>query len=383
MPRPELPKQRQRLTAWPRRIDRDEIRRMACSARRISTGARGLGHARRSPSRNGNIFTIAPGGGFDYCSAAMSRLKPTTSGPTARGNLLVQPAGDAPPTREGHVLRQLRATRRLAVVLLLTPFACLLQALFLLARARTRVGFAAFYWHSVARVIGLEVRVIGAPPGARSGRTDQRALIYVCNHSSWLDILALGGTLRACFVAKDDVAGWPIVGTIARLGRTVFVSRSRQGIARERDLMQAKLTGGDDLILFPEGTSSDGSRVLPFHSSFFAAAYGESRPLIQPVSVVYDRLAGLPVSRSSRTVFAWFGDMELAPHVWRVAQWRGKRVTLLFHTPLDPADFESRKALSQATWQVVADGASALRQNRPARPLAGVAPATVAAVAFA
>ena len=170
-------------------------------------------------------------------------------------------------------------------------------------------------------------------------------------------------------MAKDDVAGWPIVGTIARLGRTVFVSRSRHGIERERDQMRERLVAGDDLILFPEGTSSDGSRVLPFHSSFFAAAYGDAAPLIQPVSIVYDRLAGLPVGRVSRSVFAWYGDMNLAPHVWALAQWRGKRVSLLFHRPLDPADFESRKALSLATWQVVADGAAALRQNRAAHPL--------------
>jgi 1-acyl-sn-glycerol-3-phosphate acyltransferase len=72
----------------------------------------------------------------------------------------------------------------------------------------------------------------------------------------------------------------------------------------------------------------------------------------------------LPVGRGSRAVFAWYGDMDLAPHVWALAQWRGKRVSMLFHAPLDPADFASRKALSQATWQIVADGASALRQNR-------------------
>ena len=308
----------------------------------------------------------------------MSRLKPTE-----RTALLIAPAADPGPARRQRILRQFLAARRVLGVLAVTPFACALQGLFLLTRAGARVGFAAFYWHSVARMIGLHIRVIGAPAAERARRPNQRALIYVCNHSSWLDILALGGTLRACFVAKDDVAGWPIVGTIARLGRTVFVSRSRQGIGRERDQMQEKLAGGDDLILFPEGTSSDGSRVLPFHSSFFAAAYGQARPLVQPVSVVYDRLAGLPVSRSSRCVFAWFGDMELAPHVWRLAQWRGKRVTLLFHTPLDPADFASRKALSQAAWQVVADGASALRQNRPAPPLAAAVPAAGGAAVFA
>ncbi len=280
--------------------------------------------------------------------------------------------------RQRHVIKKLRAARRVLVVVLFTPVACVIQTVLLALGGPARVSFALFYWASIARMLGLEVRVIGAPATGRG-----RRVIYVCNHSSWLDIPAVGGQLRACFVSKDDVAGWPIVGTIARLGRTVFVSRSRGGISRERHTMQQKLQAGDDLILFPEGTSSDGSRVLPFHSSFFAAAYGEVSPLIQPVSVVYDRLAGLPVGRSSRAVFAWYGDMSLAPHFWQVAQWRGKRVTLLFHAPLDPADFPSRKALSQAAWQVVADGAATLRQNRPARPLPDSAPAAVGQPAFA
>jgi 1-acyl-sn-glycerol-3-phosphate acyltransferase len=286
---------------------------------------------------------------------------------------------DLPP-RQHDTWRHLRAARRVVWVLAFTPVAAVVQAVLLPFAGRGRVEFALFYWRAIARLLGLQVRVIGSPMPSRRERT--RPVIYVCNHSSWLDIPAIGGQLRACFVSKDDVASWPIVGTIARLGRTVFVSRSRQGISRERDQMQGRLEAGDDLVLFPEGTSSDGSRVLPFHSSFFAAAYGEAAPLIQPVSVVYDRLAGLPVCRASRAVFAWYGDMSLAPHFWRVAQWRGKRVTLLFHVPLDPADFPSRKALSQAAWQVVADGAAALRQNRPAAPLPAALPAAVGAPSF-
>jgi 1-acyl-sn-glycerol-3-phosphate acyltransferase len=298
----------------------------------------------------------------------MSRLlNPTRRAALDRNQVQSLGAADETSTRQTGLLRHIRAARRVLWVLMLTPIAVLIQAALLPFKGRGRVEFALFYWNSIARLIGLHVRIIGAPAAPRAQRA--RPVIYVCNHSSWLDILALGGHLRACFVSKDDVASWPLVGTIARLGRTVFVSRSRHGISRERDQMQARLAAGDDLILFPEGTSSDGSRVLPFHSSFFAAAYGEARPLIQPVSVVYDRLAGLPVGRSSRAIFAWYGDMSLAPHFWHLAAWRGKRVTLLFHTPLDPADFPTRKALSAATWQIVADGAAALRQNRPASPL--------------
>jgi 1-acyl-sn-glycerol-3-phosphate acyltransferase len=190
-----------------------------------------------------------------------------------------------------------------------------------------------------------------------------------------VDVPVVGGVLDGCFVAKGDVAGWPIIGTIARLGRTVFVSRSRATTGKERDAMRETLKAGDNLILFPEGTSSDGSRVLPFRTSFFAVAearWGERRgdlPLIQPVSVVYDRLGGLPAGRASRPVFAWYGDMDIASHFWRLAQNIGLRATVLLHTPLDPARFADRKALSQAVWTIVADGASTLRQNRPAVPL--------------
>jgi 1-acyl-sn-glycerol-3-phosphate acyltransferase len=204
-------------------------------------------------------------------------------------------------------------------------------------------------------------------------------VIFVSNHSSWVDVPVVGAVLPAAFVAKGEIEGWPVVRTIARLGRTIFVSRQRGSTARERDAMQAVLARGDSLILFPEGTSSDGSRVLPFRSSFFAVAEGKGiddpkrRPLIQPVSVVYDRLNGLPAGRSSRPVFAWYGDMDLASHFWRMAQNLDMRATVLLHAPLDPATFADRKSLAQAVWQTVADGASVLRQNRPARPLS-VAP---------
>jgi 1-acyl-sn-glycerol-3-phosphate acyltransferase len=264
-----------------------------------------------------------------------------------------------------------RVVRRGLAVLLWTLPAMLIQAACLVLPGHAKVLFARIYWRVFARLIGIRVQVIGTPV-LRSGG---RRVIYVSNHSSWVDVPVIGGVLDGCFVAKGDVAGWPVIGTIARLGRTVFVSRSRASTGKERDAMRAKLKAGDNLILFPEGTSSDGSRVLPFRTSFFAVAEArdeEARdelPLIQPVSVVYDRLGGLPAGRASRPVFAWYGDMDIASHFWRLAQNIGLRATVLLHTPLDPARFEDRKMLSQAVWKIVADGASTLRQNRPAVPL--------------
>jgi lyso-ornithine lipid O-acyltransferase len=282
------------------------------------------------------------------------------------GFFLRLPAG-----RDGWlVARRVRVLRRGTAVLAWTVVSMLVQAACLVLPGRAKVGFARLYWAAFARLIGIKVRVVGTPV-RRSGRR----VVYVSNHSSWVDIPVVGGVLDGCFVAKRDVAGWPIIGTIARLGRTVFVSRSRTSTGKERAGMRAVLRAGDNLILFPEGTSSDGSRVLPFRTSFFAIAEvrgGESPadlPLIQPVSVVYDRLGGLPAGRASRPVFAWYGDMDIASHFWRLTQHIGLRATVLLHTPLDPARFKDRKALSLAVWQIVADGASTLRQNRPARPL--------------
>jgi 1-acyl-sn-glycerol-3-phosphate acyltransferase len=283
------------------------------------------------------------------------------------GFLLQLPAG-----RDGWlVARRVRVARRAFAVLAWTIPAMLIQATCLVLPGHAKVVFARLYWATFARLIGIRVRVIGTAAKRSAGRP----VVFVSNHSSWVDIPVIGGVLDGCFVAKGDVAAWPVIGTIARLGRSVFVSRSRASTGKERDTMRAALKAGDNLILFPEGTSSDGSRVLPFRTSFFALAEAKAGegaaelPLIQPVSVVYDRLGGLPVGRASRPVFAWYGDMDIASHFWRLTQHIGLRATVLLHTPLDPAGFEDRKALSQAVWQIVADGASTLRQNRPARPL--------------
>ena len=287
------------------------------------------------------------------------------------------------------VWRSVRAVRRLLVVVVWTLLAMPLQALLLLlpdrfGLGRGKIGFARFYWNSLCWIIGMKVRRIG--PLARQ-TADGRPIIYVANHTSWLDILVLGGQLEACFIAKSEVGGWPLIGTIARLGRTAFTSRQRTRTADERDSMRDRLAAGDNLILFPEGTSSDGSRVMAFRSAFLSLAEIPANaagrpPLVQPVSLVFDRLAGLPTGRATRPLFAWYGDMDLAPHAWQLLQHSSLGATMLLHPPMNPEDFISRKMLSQATWQAVADGAATLRQNRlprsqPQTSISGTEPAFV------
>jgi 1-acyl-sn-glycerol-3-phosphate acyltransferase len=255
---------------------------------------------------------------------------------------------------------RVRAVRRLVSIALWTLVAAPIQALLMVLPGQAHRSFARFYFRTLAWMMGLRIQVVGEQ--ARGG-----SVLFVSNHSSWLDVVALGAALDASFVAKREVGEWPVVRTVARLGRTVFVSRTRTGTKGEAGLIRERLSGGDNIILFPEGTTSDGGRVLPFRSAFLSVA--DSARTVQPVAVVYDRLGGLPACRRDRPLFAWYGDMDLGSHFWRLARRAKSRATVVLHTPLDAKDWPDRKALTAACAEVVAESCATMRQNRPAAPL--------------
>ncbi|MCQ4162414.1 1-acyl-sn-glycerol-3-phosphate acyltransferase [Roseomonas sp. GC11] len=279
------------------------------------------------------------------------RTPPLRRAPGSFGEIL----GEGPRPIAG----RLRAVRRMLSVLLWTLLCIPIQAVLLALPGDGKRRFPRFYHAMMCRLIGLKVQVVGP-------RAVERPVMFLSNHSSWLDILVLGGVLEGAFVAKAEVGTWPLIRTVARLGRTIFVSRARGRTGTEAEAMRERLRAGDSMILFPEGTSNDGTRVLPFRSSFLAVA--DAAAMVQPVSVVYDRLGGLPACRRDRPLFAWYGDMDIGSHFWRLARRPGGRVTVLLHEPVDPRDFPNRKALTAAVERAVAEGAADLRQNRAPLP---------------
>jgi 1-acyl-sn-glycerol-3-phosphate acyltransferase len=253
-----------------------------------------------------------------------------------------------------------KATVRLTLYAALTFTLMPIQALLLLANARLSHALPMLYHRLCCRIFGIEIAITGTP-------SDAHPTLFVSNHMSYLDISVLGSVIRGSFVAKTDVASWPLFGWLAKLQRTVFVNRQRASTIAQGALMRARLTAGDNLVLFPEGTSSDGNRTLRFKSSLLGVAdvTVDGQPItVQPVSIAYARLDGIPMGRVIRPYFAWYGDMTLAPHMWRMAGLGIATVAVHFHPTTTVVACGSRKALAQATEVAVARGVAALLTGR-------------------
>lgn len=228
-------------------------------------------------------------------------------------------------------------------------------------------SMARIYWSVVRRITNTKVIVRGA-------ETDKRPLVIVANHTSYMDIVVLGSVVRGAFVAKSEVARWPGFGIIAKLGRTVFVDRKRSAALKQRnEIVRRLVTVREPLILFPEGTSNDGNRVLPFKPTLFNVA---EKPVegeevwIQPVSITYTRVDGLPMGYGWRPFYAWYGDMDLASHLWELLGFGRLTVEVEFHQPVTAAPFAHRRDLSAWCEAVVRNGVSRALHGRdePASP---------------
>ncbi len=207
------------------------------------------------------------------------------------------------------------------------------------------------YWHKVlCALFGLKVETEGEPVRGRQ-------VVIASNHLSYLDIPVFSCFVPWSFVARADVADWPLFGTLARLQQTAFTSRARTDAMKDRDTLSAALRAGRNLIIFPEGTSSDGAAVLPFKSSLLGAALSQPGLAVQPVTLVLLETDGRPVSGpATRDLYAWHGDMTLPPHLWAFAKSRGARLRLVFHPPVDPEQCQDRKRLAAACEASVAAG---------------------------
>jgi lyso-ornithine lipid O-acyltransferase len=224
---------------------------------------------------------------------------------------------------------------------------------------RRGAGRIPMLWHqAVSRSLGVTSRM--------EGRPETGGVLYVANHLSWLDIPVLGSRIRGSFVAKAEVGTMGIVGHLADIQDTIYVQREQRTRAGEQaSEIEQRLGQGDNIILFPEGTSNDGVHLLPFKSSLFSVVEGKAlRDVrIQPVTLAYTRLNGLPLTRQRLLDIAWIGDMELAPHAFELMKLGRIEARILCHDPVRRTDFADRKALARHCHAVIRAGYQKLMRD--------------------
>lgn len=229
------------------------------------------------------------------------------------------------------------------------------------------------YFHRyVLFVLGVKVRLKGQ-------LSLERPLLVAANHSSWLDILVISSLHPVSFIAKSEIADWPVFGTLARLQRSVFVERQRRSKTGEvNETIANRLATGDALVLFAEGTTSDGRRILPFRSALLGAAQalagqgtaaqalagqrpaaqalagqgttapaGEGASFVQGLNIAYPRLGGLPTPRGAHAFIAWHGDMDLVPHLMDFFAMPPVDCEITFLPPQGVGTATNRKALTR------------------------------------
>jgi 1-acyl-sn-glycerol-3-phosphate acyltransferase len=258
----------------------------------------------------------------------------------------------------------LRASAILTGFFALTVPLMPVQAVLVRLSPRAARRFPHWYHRQVCRLLGITLTVEGEV--ARDA-----PVLLVCNHTSWLDIPVLSAVAPLSFVAKKEVGGWPFVSSLARLQRTVFVDRNRRQAAGDAaDEISQRLKGGDTIVLFAEGTSSDGNRVLPFKTSLFGAVMGEgptaSHAVVQTAAIVYTHLYGVPILRADRPRVGWYGDMEMPSHAWGVLKAGPLAVTIRVGPPVPLDSFSGRKDLALTSERSVRKAVLGVLRGRPA-----------------
>ena len=267
---------------------------------------------------------------------------------SAAGQAADEACLNAPPGERHGLRRMLKFYGRIAGIGALALPGIALQRLFLRLDLRLQATFPMVFHRYVSRVLDIRRIVRGCPVA-------DRPLMLVANHVSWLDIIVLSAVAPVSFIAKSEVESWGVFGLFARLQRSVFVNRERRtDTGAVNGSIAERLRRGDVMVLFAEGTTGDGVRLQPFRSALLGAARAAltagdevATVWLQPVSIAYTGLGGLPSGRFERPHTAWYGDMTLPPHLRAILSGASLDVTISFGTPQPFRPDSDRKRLTR------------------------------------
>lgn len=241
----------------------------------------------------------------------------------------------------------LRLVLVLLAVVSLTLTLAPVQALLINLSSRTASKLAVMWHRFVLWTFGIKVTIIGTP-------SRDHPLLLVSNHVSWKDILVLGSVKPLSFIAKADMKSWPVFGQLARLQRTIFVEREqRRKTGLQASEIAERMNDGDVIVLFAEGTTSDGNHLLPFNSSLIGAAQRalenseKSSVMIQPIAIAYTKMHGVALGRYFRPEAAWPGEVALGSHIFNIVKQGALDVEVHFGEPIAFSAASNRKLITR------------------------------------
>ncbi len=206
-----------------------------------------------------------------------------------------------------------------------------------------------YFYHKIClRIFGIKIKTFGKV-------SINSPILLISNHASYLDIIILGSLFKTSFIAKKEISKWPLLGILAKLQNTIFIDRRVSSLKNQENQIIKHLNEKKNLVIFPEGTSSDGNRVLPFKSSLFNIFEKNlnSKILIQTITIVYKKINGIPMNRTERKNITWHSNMDLIPNIFNVLKKLSIEVEVIFNDEFLPSKEYDRKKLALHCWEKI------------------------------
>jgi len=237
---------------------------------------------------------------------------------------------------------------RLTIFLLLTLALLPLQFIIVFFIKNYAYIIPYFYHKICLRIFGIKIKTFGKV-------SINSPILLISNHASYLDIIILGSLFKTSFIAKKEISKWPLLGILAKLQNTIFIDRRVSSLKNQENQIIKHLNEKKNLVIFPEGTSSDGNRVLPFKSSLFNIFEKNlnSKILVQTITIVYKKINGIPMNRIERKNITWHSNMDLIPNIFNVLKKLSIEVEVIFNDEFLPSKEYDRKKLALHCWEKI------------------------------
>ena len=206
-----------------------------------------------------------------------------------------------------------------------------------------------YFYHKIClRIFGIKIKTFGKV-------SINFPVLLISNHASYLDIIILGSLFKTSFIAKKEISKWPLLGILAKLQNTIFIDRRISSLRSQENQIIKHLNKKKNLVIFPEGTSSDGNRVLPFKSSLFNIFEKNlnSKILVQTITIIYKKINGIPMNRIERKNITWHSNMDLIPNIFNVLKKLSIEVEVIFNDEFLPSKEYDRKKLALHCWEKI------------------------------